>query len=295
MKYKYILLDAFTRTAFSGAQIAVFPHSDSITDKQKQLLAEELNLSETVFISRSTKLDCDAELEIYTPQGKTGFAGHAVLAACFVMGDSGIVKGSDARFELAGQQVDVILGIKNQKVQMNIPVSESYDEYVPSASELSQIIGIDEKQIGYREYRPMIAGCPEPYLIVPVKNNSVLRKAQFSENKWQLSFVAPLARQVLLFSGEHPFEGVNFVARIMGKGVADNVDPPIGAAAPALGIYIAYGKNDFHRSFLVQRGGQESRISTLEVNVDKKGAKVMGVQLGGQVVKMGEGYFDLMN
>jgi len=293
MKQKYTLIDAFTKTPFAGAQIAVFTYADSLSEPQKQLLAKELNLTETVFITRSLDERYDAQLEIFTPQGNSGFAGHAVVAAGYALGDAGIVKSSDARILVNGNEIDITLSVKNKKVQINIPVTEKYDEYVPSNADLSQIIGIDERDIGYNTYKPMLAGCPDSYLILPLKNNQALRKAKFNENKWQLSFVASLAKQILLFTGDHPFKDVNFAARIIGKQISEKEDPPIGAAASSFGLYLSYGKNDYHRSCLVQRGDELSRISILEVNVDKKGPKVMGLQLGGHAVKVGEGYFDL--
>lgn len=293
MKQKYILIDAFTKTPFAGAQVAVFTHADNLSEWQKHALAKELNLTESVFVSRSLDSRCDVQVEIFTPHGDTGFAGHAVVAAGYALGDSGIVQTSDARILVNGKPIEITLGIKNQKVQINIPVNEKYDEYVPSNTELAQIIGIDENDIGYNTYKPMITGCPDSYLILPVKNNQVLRKAKFHENKWQTSFVASLVNEILLFTGDHPFENVSFAARIIGKHIADNIDPPIGAAASSFGLYLSFGKNDYHRSCLVQRGDESSRISILEVNVDKKGPKVMNIQLGGHAVKVGEGYFDL--
>lgn len=293
MKLKYILLDAFTKTVFQGAQIAVFPMGEGVSELQKQQIAKELNLTETVFISRSQQPECEAKLEIFTPRGSAGFAGHAVVAACYVLGEENIVQGSGARIELNEQQLDIILSIKNHKVQINIPVNEQIDEYVPSNQELALITGLEVSEIGCRDYKPIISGCPEPYLMIPVKNNKALRSAQFNENKWQLSFVASLARQIFLFTCEHPFESVSFAARIIGKGVAQQEDPPIGAAAGAFGLYLSHGINDYHRSCLVQRGDEQSRISILEINVDKKGSQVMGIQLGGHVVKTGEGYLDI--
>lgn len=293
MIFKYTLLDAFTKTPFEGAQIAVFTHADNITQQQRLQLARELNLAETVFVSRATKSSCNAALDIMTPQGPGGFSGHAAVAACFAMGDAGLVQGSDARVMLNDQEMDVILGVKNQKVQISIPVAEKYDDYVPSKPELAQIIGLDQSEIGCLEYKPAIVGCPDAYLILPVKNNSVMRSAHFNENKWQLSFVAPLAKQILLFTSEHNFNDVNFAARIIGKGVTAQDDPPIGSAAPAFGLYLSHGINDYHRSSLVQRGDENSRVSILEVNVDKKDSEVKDLRIGGQVVKVGEGYFDL--
>lgn len=293
MKLKYTLLNAFTRKHFHGAQIAVFSQADSLSTQQKLKLAKELNLTETVFISRADMSMCDAKFEIFSPSGIVDFAGHAVVAASYVLAEQGLVKGSDARIELNGQQLDIILSLKNQKVQINIPISEHYDEYVPSNQELGQILGIDGSEISYQNYKPMITGCPLPFLMIPVKNNKVLRSAQFHENKWQLSFVASLASQVLLFTGEHPYDDISFTARLMGKGVDVNDDPPIGGVAPAFGLYLAHNINDYHRSCLIQRGDENSRLSIMEISVDKEGSKVDVIKLGGHAVKMAEGYFDI--
>jgi len=293
MKLKYTLLNAFTLTPFNGAQIAVFNQADKLSHQQMLLLAKELNLTETVFISRSHLSGCDGKLEIFTPHGLSEFAGHAVVAACYVMADSAMVQGSDTRIELNGQSFDIIHSLKNQKVQISIPVSEKYDEYVPANHELAQIIGLTEADIGYKNYRTMIAGCPSSCLMIPLKNDEALRSAQFYENKWQLSFVASLAKHILLFTGEHPYSGINFTARLMGRQIAINEDPPIGAVAPAFGLYLSHGINDYHRSCIIQRGDEDSRISIMEVSIDKNGSEVAGIHLGGHAVKMAEGYFDI--
>ncbi len=293
MKQKYTLLNAFTQVGFRGAQIAVFSQADNLSQQQMLDLTKELNLTETVFISQSNLSVCDAKLQIFTPRGSSGFAGHAVVAACYVLADAGITQGPDARIELNDQQLDIVLSLKNQKVQINIPIIENYDEYVPSNKELAQIVGLNESDIGYQNYKPMIAGCPDTCLMIPVKNNALLRSAQFHENKWQLSFVASLAKHVLLFSGEHGLDKINFVARLVGKDIGVHEDPPIGTVAPAFGLYLAYKIDDYHRSCLIQRGDENSRISTMEVNVDKNGSQLAELQLGGHVVKMAEGYFNL--
>ena len=50
MKYNYYIADVFTKQIFSGAQIAVFPNAEGLSQQQMQLVARELNLSETVFV-----------------------------------------------------------------------------------------------------------------------------------------------------------------------------------------------------------------------------------------------------
>ena len=55
MNYNYYIADVFTRQIFNGAQIAVFPNADGLSDEHMQLLARELNLTETVFVFHPDK------------------------------------------------------------------------------------------------------------------------------------------------------------------------------------------------------------------------------------------------
>ena len=44
MNYNYYIADVFTRQIFNGAQIAIFPDAEGLSDEQMRLLARELNL-----------------------------------------------------------------------------------------------------------------------------------------------------------------------------------------------------------------------------------------------------------
>jgi hypothetical protein len=54
-KYIFYQLDVFTNTAFSGNPLAVFPEAENLTDEEMQKIANEMNLSETVFVFPSEK------------------------------------------------------------------------------------------------------------------------------------------------------------------------------------------------------------------------------------------------
>ena len=53
MNYTYYIADVFTKQVFNGAQVAVFPEAESLSRKQMALAARELNLTETVFLSKT--------------------------------------------------------------------------------------------------------------------------------------------------------------------------------------------------------------------------------------------------
>src|ERR1041385_2860450 len=54
-KYRFIQLDVFTEEPFTGNALAVFPEAEGISDEQMMKIAREMNLSETVFVLKTTE------------------------------------------------------------------------------------------------------------------------------------------------------------------------------------------------------------------------------------------------
>ena len=54
-KYTFYQLDVFTDEKFCGNPLTVFPEADEINDAEMQKIANEMNLSETVFVLPSEK------------------------------------------------------------------------------------------------------------------------------------------------------------------------------------------------------------------------------------------------
>ena len=79
MDKECIFIDVFTDTPYSGNQLAVFPEGDGISSGQMQMLANEINYSETTFILGSGAPEADFEIRIFTTQLELPFAGHPVL------------------------------------------------------------------------------------------------------------------------------------------------------------------------------------------------------------------------
>jgi trans-2,3-dihydro-3-hydroxyanthranilate isomerase len=48
--HRFVQLDVFTREAFAGNPLAVFPEAEGLTDEEMMKIAREMNLSETVFV-----------------------------------------------------------------------------------------------------------------------------------------------------------------------------------------------------------------------------------------------------
>ena len=65
MTLNYYIADVFTHQIFSGAQIAVFPNADKLNDEQMALIASEINLSETVFVSNPDGKKANRKMRIF--------------------------------------------------------------------------------------------------------------------------------------------------------------------------------------------------------------------------------------
>ncbi len=86
---RLFLIDAFAETPFRGNSAGVVLEADGLTDEQMQLLAREVNASETAFISRANDLHRPARLRWFTPQMEVAFCGHATLAAAHALQEVG--------------------------------------------------------------------------------------------------------------------------------------------------------------------------------------------------------------
>src|SRR5688572_14833514 len=81
----YRLCDVFTDRPLAGNALAVFTHADELDTATMQLLAREMNLSESAFVLRASEPDADAGLRIFTPTQELPFAGHPTLGTAFVL------------------------------------------------------------------------------------------------------------------------------------------------------------------------------------------------------------------
>ena len=73
------IYNVFSEQAWGGNPLAIVPNADDLDSETMQLIARQFNLSETVFICRSTAHQ--AFLRIFTPEHEMPFAGHPTIGA----------------------------------------------------------------------------------------------------------------------------------------------------------------------------------------------------------------------
>ena len=293
MSHTYYTADVFTQTTFQGAQIAVFPAAANIDDAQMSLIARELNLSETVFVSPSEK-DDHFKLRIFTPLKEISFAGHPVLATAKALVEDGLITLSDGKASVCFQQKagDLSINIDQREgeplfVQFSLSSDPVIDRYTPRASELAALLSIDESEIDTHTFQTRLVSVDLPYLILPLKSQAAVRKARFDMKAWsQSSAPAMAAQEILVFSNKTDNTDTDFHARLLGPSIGVHEDPPIGSAMPCFTGYL--GSHDAIRegtyTFIIDRGTFETRRSVLAIEMDNHADKATALRVGGNVV-----------
>jgi PhzF family phenazine biosynthesis protein len=98
MPLPMVQVDAFTDTLFAGNPAAVFLLDEPRAADWMQLVAREMNLSETAFLVRRASKD-GFNLRWFTPLVEVPLCGHATLASAHVLWEDGhLLLGEQARF-----------------------------------------------------------------------------------------------------------------------------------------------------------------------------------------------------
>ena len=113
-------IDAFTTEIFRGNPAGVI-YNNLLTEIEKQLIAREMNLSETAFIC-SSKV-ADYKLQWFTPTKEVELCGHATIASLHYLFEKDIIKeNQQINFEtLSGI---IRCSVKNGKYLMQIPIPQ---------------------------------------------------------------------------------------------------------------------------------------------------------------------------
>ena len=299
MNYQYYTTDVFTDKIFSGAQIAVFPHAEGLNQTQMQLIARELNLSETAFVFSSVNGAGTRRVRIFSPHAEINFAGHPIIAIGHVLASIGDIK-------LVNKHTPLILEQNIGPVKVNItqdkgiPIMIQFtretkpviDRFVPPEQQIAEILSLREQDIENKKFHPLIVFSDQSYLIIPVRTYTAVRDAKFNYVVWgQSSAPASMAREILMFTTQTDMSQSNFHARLVGPNIGINEDPPIGSAMPAFTAYLCthdHIKRGTY-TFVIDRGTVTGRKSVLNIEMDNKTEETLTIRIGGPAIMVTEG------
>ncbi len=301
MNYNYYTADVFTEQAFNGVPIPVFTDARGLSDRQMQQLAEELSTSSTVFLF--PEKNNEHKVRVFSPQKELATSIHTILAASFVLAETGAVALNDkhtlialsSNFAENQQEINTYVS-KNSAgtaglVQQTYNTHAAIDHYTPTHEELAAMLSLSPADIGFDHYKPLIVSCGVPYLIVPIMSYTAIREAKFNEAPWSNSSApSSLAQEILLFAYNTDDNPADFHARLLGPAISHHEDPPIGGAIAAFANHICSHEHIQAGThiFGIQRGANNARKSLFLVEMDNKQTGDLTIRVGGNAVLMSE-------
>jgi phenazine biosynthesis protein PhzF family len=175
---KLYWVDAFTDSAFCGNTAAVIVNADGLSDEQKQIIAREMNLSETVFISESNV--ADFRVQFFTPKQETALCGHGTIAAFWVLGSIGKVVGMDevvaVKQETHAGMLPIEIYFDKNKMPVRIMMHQTLPEFFEKdvqIDEMANVLGISIEKFE-SDYPLKVVSTGRPKLFIHIKNRDIL-------------------------------------------------------------------------------------------------------------------------
>jgi len=272
----YEIVDVFTDRPFTGNPLAVVYRAEHLGTDQLRALAQEFNLSETVFVLPPTRPGATYRARIFTPYEELPFAGHpSVGAAVSVSRRDGTGPGEMVQ-ECGAGLLPITVHLDGAATLTGGPptVGPELDPapYLATA-------GLSAADLAGPAVR--IAGCGLEFPYLSVLPGAVARAAGNPTTG---------VRMVTVFAWD-PDTGTAH-ARVFCPGVGVPEDPGTGSSALGLGVWLVVSgllPGDGGSTYTVRQGIEMHRPSTLSCVVTARAGAAVSATVTGHVVPVAHG------
>src|SRR5262244_2648667 len=185
MDRRFYTLDVFTTTRFEGNPLAVVTDGDGLSQEAMQVIAREMNLSETVFVQKPTDDRAMARLRIFTTREEMRLAGHPVIGTRFFMAELGVVPAQEGGVHILQQTgagvLPVEIRFKDGRPQ-RVTMTQKEAQFKPfklKKAALAKALGLGLKDLD-PALEPMCVSTGLFNLMVPLRNRAALGKIEMS-------------------------------------------------------------------------------------------------------------------
>lgn len=287
----FITFDVFTSTRYAGNPLAIVhvpaEHRTTLTQAQKQHIAQEFNLSETVFLHEASS--GPVHIDIFTPFAEIPFAGHPTIGTAWYLLQH--LRRNVSSLQTKAGLIPISL-LPDGRVKAEIPHNVHVHSRTianPVTNAANPIVSIVKGMSFILAPLPSLSalGAARESLYPETYDPSIL-DAGWQEGLIGTLFYVPVPVDASSFpslSEEHRA----FRTRMHASGE----DPATGSASSALGAYLALreesengeGKGMF--KYLLTQGVEMGRKSEIVVEVKVvNGQEVEGIWLSGGAVRV---------
>ncbi|MDF1531798.1 MAG: PhzF family phenazine biosynthesis protein [ANME-2 cluster archaeon] len=288
---KFYVVDVFAERKYAGNQLAVVTDAGDITGREMQLIAREMNYSETAFILSGDPRNGGYDVRIFTQVEEVPFAGHPTLGTAYVI-----------QQEIIKELIEILyLNLKIGKIPVRFKYKESQPEILwmnqnqPEFGHMFDPVLISESlNLGPRDiderYPIQEVSTGLPFIIVPLKKLEALKNSKVKRDIFFQVIRDTRAKAVLLFCPEtYSLENdLNVRVYVDYYGIPE--DPATGSGNGCLAAYLAKYRyfGDDHVDIRVEQGCEIGRPSLLYLRAISNGTTI-DVDVGGKVMMVAKG------
>jgi trans-2,3-dihydro-3-hydroxyanthranilate isomerase len=308
-RYRFIQLDVFTKNAFGGNPLAVFPEAEGIDDALMQKIAREMNLSETVFVLPATDERALRRLRIFTPAREIPMAGHPVVGTWNLLARAGVVPQPEGGTGWTHVNQEIGIGVLPVAVEFKgrepvrvVMTQGKYEargrvEGAHERAEIERAIGLAPED--FDESLPIeIVSTGISFLLVPVNSLMALSRCRINSTLLSAIYTDLGATGCCVFTREVREKDTGSRAHMRMFAPDDNIpeDPATGSCAGALSSYLVYHDAlemeaaDGVFRFVVEQGDFIERPSRIHAEIRGTRGAIEEVRVGGPSVIVAEGH-----
>jgi trans-2,3-dihydro-3-hydroxyanthranilate isomerase len=291
VKRTFYIVDVFAEEKYAGNQLAVIRNAGSLTGDEMQLIAREMNYSETTFILSDDIVDGGFNVRIFTPAEEVPFAGHPTLGTAFVIQREILKKPAEKIIlNLKAGQIPVTFNSNgNGKDTLWMKQKPPVFGQTLEAGPVAQVLNLEEIEIDSRfPIQDVSTGLP--FFIVPLKSLDALKKARINRDKYFQLIEDTHAKAIFIFCPETYNRGNDLAARAFVDCYGIPEDPATGSANGCLAGYLVKYKylGTDPIDIRVEQGYEVDRPSLLFLRAQDKDGEIE-VSVGGKVMPVAKG------
>jgi trans-2,3-dihydro-3-hydroxyanthranilate isomerase len=286
---EFHIVDVFAETRFSGNQLAVFVCPGAVSEKEMQMIAREINFSESAFILAKKENAGSWPVRIFTPLHEVDFAGHPTLGAAHVI-QRELIKAAVPKLTL-GLKVGLIpvefSPRKGDPLWME-QVEPAFGETLPAAA-LAEVLGLPGEAVD-ESWPVQEVSTGLPHILVPLRSLEFLQRAKVDRDSYFRFIEKTWAKNILVFclQGRTASHAVSVRMFADYLGIAE--DPATGSGNGCLAGYLV-----MHRclgtpsiSLVAGQGHEIGRPSLLYLQA-KTSESAIHIRVGGKVMNIASG------
>jgi PhzF family phenazine biosynthesis protein len=283
-------VDSFTKEKFRGNPAGVVVNADGLNEQEMQMIARELNNSETAFIFSPKDSSYDGEIRYFTPTKEVPICGHATIGAMYALA---IEKNMDPCVMKIKTQVgflpfEIIKSGGDYQIVMTQGAFSLSNTLSPEVSDqIIKSLGLTQNDLDPR-CPIQIASTGHSKVMIGIKS-----RKQLNQLTPDLSKLAQLSNEIqcngyFVFTFDSDNSDILTYGRMFAPAIGISEDPVTGNANGPLGGYLVQNKimdpQDGQLSFQASQGEAIHRMGTMSIHVQVRNELIACIQIKGSAI-----------